>query len=733
VQPTETPIANLKKQLLTFLSLKPRGRFTLKQLTHHLKIKSADDYQDLRSLLDDLEKHGNILRDDDGKIGYAVARPKKEHEAPRRMIGKLSMNKRGFGFVQLEGMEREIFISPKSLATAFHGDIVEVAPFAQTLRSRRKTEEDREEGEIVRIVERVTTTIVGTLEQSARFSFVIPDDERFTRDIYVAREDLKGALHGDKVVVKLLAWKDEQQNPEGEIVEVLGRSGDARIEVLSVARSFGLPMTFPKEVEAEAHHISDIIPDAEIKRRLDLRKTLCVTIDPADARDFDDAVSFEDLPDGRMNLGVHIADVSHYVEEGSALDREALARGTSVYMVNEVIPMLPERLSNDLCSLKPDVDRLAYSVLMTLNSRGTVEDYAIRKSIIRSRRRFAYEDVQAILTAGKGEHAEMLLPLFRLTQTLLKKRHQNGSIDFETGEAKFEFDTTGMPSKIIRKERLDAHRLIEECMLLANKVVAQHIGKVKSEDHARPFIYRVHDIPDPSRLADLARFVKMFGYSLDTKQAVSAKALQRLLEQVKGSEVENFINQIALRSMAKAIYSEKNVGHFGLAFPYYTHFTSPIRRYPDLKVHRLLLEYEQGLSFDRRQEIAKRLPTICRISSEREKLAADAERQSIKVMQIEYMKRHVGDEFEGVIGGVTQYGLFIEISELLVEGLAHVRDFTDDYYMFDEKQYTLRGRSSGRAFRLGDKVTVKVVSVNAERREMDFAIVAQAGKSRRNN
>jgi ribonuclease R len=395
--------------------------------------------------------------------------------------------------------------------------------------------------------------------------------------------------------------------------------------------------------------------------------------------------------------------------------------------------MLPERLSNDLCSLKPDVDRLAFSVLMTLNSRGTVEDYAIRKSIIRSRRRFAYEDVQAILTAGKGEHAEMLLPLFRLTQTLLKKRHQNGSIDFETGEAKFEFDATGMPSKIIRKERLDAHRLIEECMLLANKVVAQHIGKVKSEDHARPFIYRVHDVPDPSRLADLARFVKMFGYSLDTKQAVSAKALQRLLEQVKGSEVENFINQIALRSMAKAIYSEKNVGHFGLAFPYYTHFTSPIRRYPDLKVHRLLLEYEQGLSFDRRQEIAKRLPTICRISSEREKLAADAERQSIKVMQIEYMKRHVGDEFEGVIGGVTQYGLFIEISELLVEGLAHVRDFTDDYYMFDEKQYTLRGRSSGRAFRLGDKVTVKVVSVNAERREMDFAIVAQAGKSRRNN
>jgi ribonuclease R len=649
------------------------------------------------------------------------------------MIGKLSMSKRGFGFVQIEGTETEIFISPKSLGTAFHGDIVEVAPFARPMRSRRKSEDNRTEGEIVRIVERVNTTIVGTLERSPRFSFVIPDDERFSRDIYVAKEDLKGAIHGDKVVVKLLAWKDEQQNPEGEVIEVLGRSGDARIEVLSVARSFGLPMAFPDDVEAEASAISAKLTEADLANRLDLRDTLCVTIDPADAKDFDDAVSFETLPDGSIQLGVHIADVSHYVQEGSALDREALARGTSVYMVNEVIPMLPERLSNDLCSLKPDVDRLAYSVLMKMTSRGTVEDHTIRKSVIRSRRRFAYEEVQEILTAGKGEHAVMLLPLFRLTQTLLKKRRQNGSIDFETSEAKFQFDETGMPSRIIRKERLDAHRLIEECMLLANKVVAQHIGKAKSEEHIRPFIYRVHDVPDPSRLADLSRFVKMFGYSLDVNQGVSTKALQKLLDQVKGSDVENFINEIALRSMAKAVYSEKNIGHYGLGFQYYTHFTSPIRRYPDLKIHRLLREYEQGLSYDRRQEIGRRLPTICRISSERERLAADAERQSIKVMQIEYMKRHLGDEFQGVIGGVTEYGLFIEIDDLLVEGLAHVRDLTDDYYLYDEKHYTLRGRSTGNAFRLGDKVTVKVVSVNAERRALDFAIVQPESQKRRND
>jgi ribonuclease R len=611
------------------------------------------------------------------------------------------------------------------MRTALHDDIVEVALFAHPLRKPKAREEDRVEGEIVKIVERIRTTIVGTLEQSARFCFVIPDDERFTRDVYVASDDLKGATHGDKVVVELLVWEDEQQNPEGTVVEVLGRSGDARIEVLSVARSFGLPMEFPKDVEQEAAHFGEAIPHAEIARRLDLRGTTCFTIDPEDAKDFDDAISFEELPDGNMRLGVHIADVSHYVREGSMLDREAYARGTSVYMVNEVIPMLPERLSNNLCSLKPNVDRPTFSVLMDVDTHGSVKGYTIRKSVIHSKRRFTYEEVQKILESGRGDLREHLLPVFKLTQVLLKNRRRDGSIDFETGEAKFKFDENGFPSQIIKKERLDAHRLIEECMLLANKTVAKHIGVVKGEAKPKPFVYRVHDVPDPSRLADLANFVKQFGFSLDAKHGVSSRALQRLLDQVKGSEVENFINEVALRSMAKAVYSEKNIGHYGLAFDCYTHFTSPIRRYPDLVVHRLLEEYERGVSIDRLQELTQRLPAVCRQSSDRERLAVEAERTSVKVMQVEFMKRHVGDEFDAVIGGVTQYGMFVEISDLLVEGLVHVRDLADDFYLYDEKRYALQGRSRGKIYRLGDTVKVKVVSVNPEKREIDFAIVRE--------
>jgi ribonuclease R len=720
---SEAVIAKHKKQLLTLLSQKPQSRFTLKQLAKHIKVKTSEEYHELRLLIEDLGARGLIAADEDGKIGYKSERTRAKQTKPSRIIGKLSVNKRGFGFVRIDGTDEEIFIGPKSMKTALHGDIVEVVPFAQPMKNRKTKDDDRTEGEIIHIIERTRTTIVGTLEQNARFSFVIPDDERFTRDIYIAREDLKGATHGEKVVVELLAWDDEQQNPEGTVIETLGTSGDARVEVLGVARSFDLPLEFPKDVEREAAHISDVISQADIDERLDLRGILCFTIDPEDAKDFDDAVSWEELQDGTTRLGVHIADVSHYVRQDSVLDREALARGTSVYMVNEVIPMLPERLSNNLCSLRPDVDRLTYSVLMNVTPTGIVENYIIRKSIIHSSRRFTYEEVQKILESGKGEFSDTLLPLFRFTQALIKRRRRDGSIDFDTGEAKFAFDEKGFPSRIIRKERLDAHRLIEECMLLANKIVAQHIGKVKKEEHAKPFVYRVHDVPDPSRLNDLAHFVKQFGFSLDVRTGVSSKSLQRLLDQIKGSEVENFINEVALRSMAKAIYSEKNIGHYGLAFDYYTHFTSPIRRYPDLEVHRLLYRYERGTSSEDHQELARRLQAVCRQSSDRERLAAEAERASVKVMQVEYMKRHVGDEFEGVIGGVTQYGLFIEISDLLVEGLVHVRDLSDDYYLYDEKHYTLRGRTHGRTFRLGDKVRVKVVSVTPEKREIDFAIV----------
>jgi len=683
-----------------------------------MKVKNTNEYRELRDAIADLQGRGIVSVDVEGRIGYVGRRQSRTSPSVSgRVVGTLSVTRRGLGMVRVEGTNEEISVPPKFMKTALHGDIVVVVPFAHSLKRRAELKEERIEGEIVEIVKRTNTTVVGTLQQKRHFYVVIPDDERFPRDVYVAREETKDAKLGDKVVVQLQPWEDEHLNPEGAVIEVLGASGDVRVEVMSVARSFGLPAQFPDAVVHEASSLDGMIPEVEIRSRLDYRKTLCFTIDPEDANDFDDAVSYEELGNGRMRLGVHIADVSHYVKRGTALDAEALERSTSVYLVNEVVPMLPERLSNDLCSLRPHVDRLTYSVLMDLDEEGNVQDYKIAKSIIRSARRFTYEEVQQILQQRRGEYAETLLSLFALTQVLLKNRRRRGSIDFDAPEAKFKFDIHGLPSQIVTKVRLGAHRLIEECMLLANKTVSMHIGL-----DAKPFIYRVHDVPDPSRLRDLANFVKQFGYSLNVSQGVTTRALQKLLDKVEGSDVEYVINEVVLRSMAKAVYSDRNIGHYGLGFAYYTHFTSPIRRYPDLVVHRLLKEYEEDLSPRRRTELAKHLPSVCRWASERERRAADAERTSVKVMQAEYMKRHVGDEFEGVIGGVTDFGLFVEINDLLVEGLVRVRDLADDYYLYDEKHYALKGRSRGKIYRLGDRVRVRVVAVHPEERKIDFEL-----------
>jgi ribonuclease R len=716
---------SLKKQTLLYLSQNARTRVSLKDLARHLKIKGKDEYRDLRELIDDLDRRGIVSLDEKKRIGYVAERAggKEDKKQTRRVVGQLFMTKRDFGFVRLGETGDEIFVGAKFLHTALHGDTVAVVPFAHPVTRHRGRDEKTREGEVVEIVKRGATTLTGTLEQARNFFFVVPDDERISRDIYVAREDAMHAKHGDKVVVQLHPWDDEHVNPEGTVIEVLGPAGDARVEVMSVARTFNLPLTFPQEVLRESEVLPGTISDNDLRGRLDYRKKITVTIDPEDAKDFDDAVSYEELPGGMVRLGVHIADVSHYVREETALDREALSRGTSVYMVNEVIPMLPERLSNDLCSLRPGLDRLTYSAIMDVAHDGKVVDYSIARSVIHSARRFTYEEVQKIIEEGKGDFAEVILPLHKLAQTLLKRRRRNGSIDFDTGEAKFRFDASGLPSQIVKKIRLDSHRLVEECMLLANKTVAKHIGAVKSEAGAKPFLYRVHDEPDPSRLTDLSNFVKQFGYAFNVKNGVSSKDLQKLLDKVEGSEVENVINEVALRSMAKAVYSEKNIGHFGLAFKYYTHFTSPIRRYPDLVVHRLLDAYGKGANGEFTEKMRKLLPFIADQSSERERVASEAERMSVKVMQVEYMKRHVGDEFEGVIAGVTKFGLFVEISDLLVEGLVRIADLADDYYLFDEKRYSLRGRSRGKTYRLGDPVHVRVVSVNPEEREIDFSIV----------
>ena len=721
----EVPITQLKKRLLEQLSRAPRKATTLRELSRRLKLRRPSDLRQLETLVAELTAQGVVSSDDRGRIEYISPRraPTRQEPQSGKLVGRLRVNRRGFGFVRVEGSDQELFIAPKFMRTALHGDIVAVVPFARSLKGQRTTEEGRTEGEIVAVVERTYTTVVGTVERTMHFTVVAPDDERFTRDIYVSGAEAKGAQRGDKVVVQLLPWENEHMNPEGVISEVLGPSGDARVEVMGVARSFGLPAAFPEEVDREAQRLGGEITPEDLRTRQDFRNTVCFTIDPEDAKDFDDAISYQELPGGLVRLGVHIADVSRYVKEHSALDAEALRRGTSVYLVNEVVPMLPERLSNDLCSLRPEVDRLTFSVMMDVNARGEVEGYRIVEGVIRSVRRFTYEEVQQIIQDRRGERAAQILPLFALTQVLLKNRRRGGSIDFDTPEAKFRFDMHGFPSHIVPKHRLDSHRLIEECMLLANSTVARHVGQMNEGGQPAPFVYRVHDVPDPGRLRDLTHFIKQFGFSLDLSHGHSARALQRLLDKVEGTELEYLINEVVLRSMAKAVYSEKNIGHYGLGYSHYTHFTSPIRRYPDLIVHRLLKEYALGMSAQRRRAYVEQLPEICRQTSERERVAQEAERTSVKVMQAEYMKRHVGDEFAGVIGGVTEFGIFVEINELLVEGLVRVRDLLDDYYLFDEKHYSLKGRSRGRVYRLGDQVRVRVVAVRPEERQIELALV----------
>jgi ribonuclease R len=715
-------MASLKKDLLTFLTSHDQPS-TAKELCHRLKIRSRKGMSELVELLDALENKGILEVDSHGRYRYAGKKKReKDHQVRKKHVGIIRISRRGTGLVEVEGSEEQITVAPRFVHTAMHGDRVAVVPFAR--RKDRSANGDRAvEGEVVEVIERANTTIVGTLERRGHAFCVAPDNERIGRDIYVASIRAPHARPGDKVVVALAPWEDEHFNPEGTIIEVLGKAGEVHVEMLSVAREFNLPLSFQREVMHEAEALPAAISAGDLEGRLDLRQTPCFTIDPADAKDFDDAISFEPLNNGIFRLGVHIADVSHYVQEGSALDQEALKRGTSVYLVNEVIPMLPQRLSNDLCSLKPRVDRLCYSVVMDLNESGTVLQYEIRESVIHSARRFTYEECQEVLERRKDELAEILLPLGAMTKVLYKKRRKNGSLDFDTPEARFTFDSRGLPISLLLKERLDAHRLVEECMLLANQTVASHIGAVRKEEGANPFIYRVHDLPDPARLRDLARFVRQFGFSLHSTDGVPSKELQKLLDKAKGSEVEYLINEVALRSMAKAEYSEMNIGHYGLAFKYYTHFTSPIRRYPDLVVHRLLKEYRRRLSAKRREAIVHRLPFICRQASARERHAMEAERASVKIMQVEYMRRHLGDILDGVIGGVTEFGLFVEINDLLVEGLVHVRDMEDDYYMFDEKSFSLRGRSGGKVYRLGDRVKVRVVAVDPHEHRIDFMLV----------
>jgi ribonuclease R len=697
----------MKKEIKAFFKKYPSISIKTRELAKKLNLHEEHSYAELKQVLYNLTLEGYTEKQ--GKR-YQLKKASSE-----KLTGTLQIvNSGDYGFVIVKDqVVKDIFISGKNLETAFNGDIVEVA-LIKIQRGRNL------EGEITGIVERKRKEIVGILQKDKSGWFIKPDDDKIHRNIYIPEAKLNRAKTGEKVVASNIEWKSQQLNPEGEIKEILGKAGSYDTEIASIAREFGLSYKFPSKVIKETDLIADKIPVSEIKKRLDLRTKNIFTIDPADAKDFDDAVSVEILPDGNLSVGIHIADVSHYVREDTALYEEALNRGTSVYIVGKVIPMLPERLSNGICSLVPGKDRLTFSVIVELTPRFSIVSYEIHKSVINSKRRFTYDEVQKIIETNEGDFSEDILQLNRISSAFREKRMKKGSINFFTPEVVFKLDKNGVPIDIIIKEIKESHNLIEELMLLANQIVAGHI-KAGANKKILPFVYRIHDLPDKEKVMEFARFVKSLGYHFDPNSANKTKQFQQVLEEVKGSEVEAVVNEVAIRSMAKAIYSTKNIGHYGLGFKYYTHFTSPIRRFPDLIVHSLIYNFNKDITG---KGIAQEeLEEICNHSSAQERNAVNAERLSVKLNQIEYMKSKVGEEFHGVVSGVTHFGIFIELNQTLAEGLIRLRDLEDDFYVFDQNNYCITGKRTGKRIRLGDKVNVKLIRVNEEKRAIDFILI----------
>jgi ribonuclease R len=604
-------------------------------------------------------------------------------------------------------------IKKKNLQTALTGDTVEVTIIEYA-------NNDEREAIVENIVTRAVHRIVGKLQFSTKgqdYAFVIPDDRKFRKDVFIPKNSLKGAANGDKVICEIVNWEYQDLSPEGKIIQVLGKAGDVKTEFKALIKKYGLTKTFPKQVRDELKKLEDDgffeISAEEIKSRRDLRDELIFTIDPVDAKDFDDAISLDRLKNGNYRLGVHIADVSHYVREGSALDEEALARGTSVYLMNDVVPMLPEKLSNDICSLKEKVDRLVFSCFMEIDGKGDILKYEVCKSVINSKKRFTYEEVQSILDKQEGVFLDKLNEMNELHRILFKKRLDEGSLDFESTEVKAEI-VDGLIKSIKPKERLESMRLIEDFMLAANMCVTLFAVTRKQ---VPPFIYRIHDLPDPKRIKELSQFVKQFGVTLDPD---NKRSIQKMLLSVKGLPEEYLINDITIRSMSKAIYSEENIGHYGLGFKYYTHFTSPIRRYPDLEVHRILFDLINGINSKRVQHYLAELPDLCKQSTDREINAVHAEREAIKILQCQYMENQVGNILSGIVSGISEYGIYIEITESMIEGMIRLRDLNDDYYILDQQNFQIVGRHRRKKYRIGDKVKVKVHKVDTEHRWIDL-------------
>lgn len=713
-------LSSLEKKIIELLKSYPDASIPIPLLLDALSMKTKKGGKKLKRAINRLKQLGHIRvsRGNLVRLNEVVESDKNIY------TGKLDVTSHGDGYVIVEGRDQDIKISRRYLGTALNGDTVKVKLTGYHRKNNKPL------GRIEDIVERANTTFVGTLSEEAKNTYLIQADLQSSRvDFFVDPKDLNGARPGEKVTFRLIQWDDVRGYPQARIVQSLGKSGSNEANILSILAEKQFAPSFDPEVEAFAENIPDEITPEEIARRRDMRDEVVLTIDPADAKDFDDGLSIDILDNGNYYLGVHIADVSHYVPAGSVLDQEAFDRGTSVYLVDRTIPMLPERLSNGVCSLRPHEDKLAYSCFMEIAPNGKLVNHSIEETVIHSKQRFVYDEVQEILD-GKNDHkfSKELKILEKLAKTLLDKRFREGSINFETPEPKFVLDENGRPVDVIVKERLFAHKLIEECMLMANKTVSIYVDTLRNHSKGKktakndhPFLYRVHDQPDLEKLNNIRETAKPLGIEFDLNGRVTAAKINKLLRQVEDTSLENIINGLMLRSMAKAEYSPKNIGHFGLGFSHYSHFTSPIRRYPDVIVHRLLKRYHSGANeytFDQLSEIGEH-------SSEKERYAVEAERDSVKLKQVEYLTERLGQSFKGTISGVTENGIYVQLDDIYCEGMIRVSDLKDDYYVFHPKLHCLTGRSKGKQYRLGDSIRVKVVRTDLDRRQIDLTLSGQ--------
>lgn len=675
-----------------------------KQIAKSLSITEDSTKGLITAILYELRDLGTLVEISRGKFKFTTQ--------GGYITGTVDLTLKGAGYIISEDCDEDVFVSQSNLNHALNGDEVKVYLYAKK-RGRQP------EGEVVEIIKKSRDTFVGVVEVSKNFAFMTANSRQMPYDVFLPLSKLKKAQNGDKVIVRITEWPEKYKNPFGEVVNVLGKPGDNETEMHAILAEFDLPYEFDKKVEQAANSISEVITEEDYKARRDFRNITTFTIDPADAKDFDDALSIQKLENENWQIGVHIADVTYYVTKESIIENEAFERATSVYLVDRVVPMIPEKLSNMVCSLRPNEEKLCYSIVFELDKNADILDQWIGRTVINSDKRFDYAEAQAIIEGGEGEFKEELVLLNDLAQKLRARRFKDGAISFERVEVKFDIDDKGKPLGVYFKEQKESNQLIEEFMLLANKRVAEFIGKVAKGTKAKTFVYRIHDKPDPEKLERFSKFIQRFGYGINTSsQKNITSSINDLLDQVQGKKEQNVIETLAVRSMAKAVYSTKNLGHYGLSFPFYSHFTSPIRRYPDMMVHRMLTDYLKG----EKSKNKNKYEDMCKHSSEMERKAAEAERSSIKYKQVEFMKDHIGDEFEGVISGVTEWGFYVELNDSKCEGLVHIRELDDDYYFFDEDNYAIIGKRNKMTYQLGDGVKIRIVRADLEKKQLDYTL-----------